>query len=575
MFWNDHPRRDDTEVTKYLHALDALSQKTNSTTIRSLISAILEWSLDCDSSEEIQLIRKFQTMISSQSDSFAYELLPYIFHCLEVDDPELTCESTQLLNSIIQSSTSVVLISSIYNTLHTIYSTHAFQVRKSIASFIPSLYNQFVHLQSSSSFQPITTNTLVELRTIYFNLCEDSRLLVRREASRQLLDCYQAFGDSHFSKFLTLLKAFLNDDDSIRIIVLPYIPSLLPHCSDPSHIGTLLHLYKEALISRSLRVQEAAVRILQEVGDCLPIDDFCSSLLDSVISLARESYPTIRLIVLKHLLWVQQTIPDSLFMEKFFPYLESFITENDVSMSEAITPLVVSLMKTHRDETQPLFDQLLQKQHDGVRMFCLQHYDSAIHSDSAIEFLILSRDLSRCIWRIREAIALAIDSLLQAAQSTQSLHIARLIDLYISLFGDPISAVRKACTDSIQNVIEVMGPEYVISRILPEVRTLYETAGYLVKGNLLMMLQNVLLSPSMIPFQDVFIQDKRIIIDELSNSIPNMRFIACRVISNTYNLFPEEYRRDYILPKLHSMARDEDGDVQFYSALALKTVVAS
>ena len=92
-----------------------------------------------------------------------------------------------------------------------------------------------------------------------------------------------------------------------------------------------------------------------------------------------------------------------------------------------------------------------------------------------------------------------------------------LIDTqYISLFGDPISAVRKACTDSIQNVIEVMGPEYVISRILPEVRTLYETAGYLVKGNLLMMLQNVLLSPSMFPFQDVFIQDKRIIIDELS-----------------------------------------------------------
>ena len=26
-----------------------------------------------------------------------------------------------------------------------------------------------------------------------------------------------------------------------------------------------------------------------------------------------------------------------------------------------------------------------------------------------------------------------------------------------------------------------------------------------------------------------------------------MRFIACRVISNTYNLFPEEYRRDYVV----------------------------
>ena len=97
---------------------------------------------------------------------------------------------------------------------------------------------------------------------------------------------------------------------------------------------------------------------------------------------------------------VQQTIPDPLFMEKFFPYLESFIAENDVSISEAITPLIVSLMKNHRNDTQPLFDQLLQKQLDGVRMFCLQHYDATIHSDTAIELLILSRDLSRCIWRV-------------------------------------------------------------------------------------------------------------------------------------------------------------------------------
>lgn len=41
MFWNDHTKRDDTEVTKYLHALDAMGQKPNVTTVRSLISAIL------------------------------------------------------------------------------------------------------------------------------------------------------------------------------------------------------------------------------------------------------------------------------------------------------------------------------------------------------------------------------------------------------------------------------------------------------------------------------------------------------------------------------------------------------
>lgn len=286
--------------------------------------------------------------------------------------------------------------------------------------------------------------------------------------------------------------------------------------------------------------------IIQAVGECLPVDDFCISLLDSVISLARESYPTIRLIVLKHLLWwvmnfvmnwrIQQTIPDALFMEKIYPYLESVINENDTSIGEAIIPLIVSLMKTHRDHTQSLFDQLLQKQNDGVRMFCLQHYNPIIHSDSAIEYLILSRDLSRCTWRvflyysinsqIREVIALEMDSFLRSALSTQSSHIPRLINTvqiwlsfylqYTSMFNDPISAVRKACTDSIQQVIEVMGPEYVIARIIPEIRSLYESAGYLVKGNLLMMLQNILLSPSMLEFQDVFTQDKRIIIDELS-----------------------------------------------------------
>ena len=66
---------------------------------------------------------------------------------------------------------------------------------------------------------------------------------------------------------------------------------------------------------------------------------------------------------------------------------------------------------------------------------------------------------------------------------------------------------------------------------------------------------------------------KRLILDELYNSIPNMRFIACKVIANTFRQYTNEVNHDDIIRKLTSMTKDEDVDVQYYSIEAMKTVL--
>lgn len=71
-------------------------------------------------------------------------------------------------------------------------------------------------LSDMSTYHILLNSTLVELRSLYFRLCEDPRLLVRREAAKQLARCMQAFGPACYPRCLAQLQRFLRDDVSIE-----------------------------------------------------------------------------------------------------------------------------------------------------------------------------------------------------------------------------------------------------------------------------------------------------------------------------------------------------------------------
>ena len=81
---------------------------------------------------------------------------------------------------------------------------------------LPLLYHQYSKIdlstQGMSPHRIIVNSALVELRNLYFHLCENHRLLVRREAARNLGSCVKVFGSSCYPRCLSQLQAFLHDD---------------------------------------------------------------------------------------------------------------------------------------------------------------------------------------------------------------------------------------------------------------------------------------------------------------------------------------------------------------------------
>ena len=113
---------------------------------------------------------------------------------------------------------SLTLVNTIYNTLHTVFSTNSFYGCRAVAHLIAPLYERYSTIISETPtpdlepFRIISSSALKELRSIFFQLCNDDRLLVRREAAKQFSTCLHAFGPQCSSQFVQLMRTFVSDD---------------------------------------------------------------------------------------------------------------------------------------------------------------------------------------------------------------------------------------------------------------------------------------------------------------------------------------------------------------------------
>ncbi|KAK8805167.1 hypothetical protein WA588_000110, partial [Blastocystis sp. NMH] len=203
-------RKRDTDVKLLLPYFDAIRTHPQKEAMRVLISVLLETSQTNEVAKALMVVQKMQSVLKSLEDAAIFEMLPYIFHCFDMEDPTLTEQTFRLLNVIVQKTCSTLLVNSIYTSLHTLFSANGYLTQKQFPLLIPSLYRRLS--TSVSPAKQFNENCLAELRSIYFRLCEDTRLVIRRQASRQFFACFSAFGAAYRPTFLSHLHVFLHDD---------------------------------------------------------------------------------------------------------------------------------------------------------------------------------------------------------------------------------------------------------------------------------------------------------------------------------------------------------------------------
>lgn len=88
---------------------------------------------------------------------------------------------------------------------------------------------------------------------------------------------------------------------------------------------------------------------------------------------------------------------------------------------------------------------------------------------------------------------------------------------HIRLFSDNVHAVRRACAESIADVIDVIQLNEFQNELLPLLISLYSSCGnYQIQSNLLYTFQNILLSPLLPPNSDCATEIQTLLLKELS-----------------------------------------------------------
>jgi serine/threonine-protein phosphatase 2A regulatory subunit A len=245
------------------------------------------------------------------------------------------------------------------------------------------------------------------------------------------------------------------------------------------------------------------------------------------------------------------------------------------ALAQVLGPVAKAL---GRDVTQrqllPLISDLMKDEFHDVRLNIVSHagllcevlgVDGLVHSLlHTIQSLIMDNH-----WRIRQSVVEQVPKLakLFAVDMFQS----KLEALFLSSLRDSVHSVRQAAITNLKEIAETFGEQWSVDHLMPKIMEQYsQSAGYANRVTTLQVLPQVsgVMKPDQVGKLIVPLLQKA-----TKDSVPNVRFCACRIIMSTLEQYPEVSKD--IKQTLMELKDDSDSDVQYYSQRALLLCPAS
>eukprot|EP00922_Rhytidocystis_sp_ex-Travisia-forbesii_P004762 GHVS01006994.1.p2 GENE.GHVS01006994.1~~GHVS01006994.1.p2 ORF type:complete len:318 (+),score=45.15 GHVS01006994.1:1039-1992(+) len=136
---------------------------------------------------------------------------------------------------------------------------------------------------------------------------------------------------------------------------------------------------------------------------------------------------------------------------------------------------------------------------------------------------------------------------------------------------DKIYVVREIAGDVLVILAKQYGEEWVKANLLPELEVLRSSPKYGLRVDAIVHAKNLmkLLSPSFV--RDYILQDY--FLDMHRDNVPNVRFNVAKALLQLKIDFPEDSGlfAGAAIECLSQLAKDDDGDVRYYSSIALTT----
>jgi len=168
-------------------------------------------------------------------------------------------------------------------------------------------------------------------------------------------------------------------------------------------------------------------------------------------------------------------------------------------------------------------------------------------------------------WRVRNSIVQNVGAI-GIQMGMDKFAKSRLRDILVQSLKDPASTVRDTAIQQVQMLHKSFGFDWMQKNLFPDMKKIYKESGnYLHR---MVPLKAVRLMAGQLTPKEIKLEFAELLMSALDDPISNVRFTACRVLKNLFDIEPSFAAM--FKSKLEKMSKDDDdNDVRYFATSAL------
>lgn len=436
---------------------------------------------------------------------------------------------------------------------------------------------------------------IAQLRSLFGQLCDDETPMVRRAAATNLGKVAEAsvedkqFINDEVLKWFGKLTA--DEQDSVRLLAVDDCVSLSKLVSEEERLKSIVPVALKFSSDTSWRVRYAVAQQIYELCEIIGADFAREDLFPAYENLLEDAEAEVRIAAAAKVSKFCALAGPERSRENIIPRVRELAKDASQHVRAALASVVMESAPTlGKEETVnqllPIFLVLLKDEFPDVRLNVIGKLDQV---NEVIGVDTLSKELLPAIkdlaedrhWRVRLAIIEYIPILAtqtgessflfskEASTSDSENNSAEdvLNSLCLRWLADPVSSIRQAAGQNLQNLTALFGSAWAKEHVIPKLESLLQTEkNYLVRvtvastlGMLAEKVDEGDITGTLFPIAKAAAAD----------SVANVRFnIAKSLEKMAKSVSAGSAIRTEILEVLDGLKADADVDVQFYASEA-------
>jgi serine/threonine-protein phosphatase 2A regulatory subunit A len=421
------------------------------------------------------------------------------------------------------------------------------------------------------------------LRKAYMTICADDTPMVRRAAAHKMKEFVSVCEKQDLlADMMTAYKQLSQEDtqDTIRVACVHttlVIAKMLNADENRTHTVSVI---KEAGEDRSWRVRLTVAKNFDQLCAAFGPEITNSILLPVIVTLMKDHEQEVRkeaVRIIENCLLMPQPLTADQLQTSILPMFQTLGLDAAQPVRAALAQVLGPVAKAlGRDVTQrqllPLIQDLMKDELHDVRLNIVSHagllcevlgVDGLVHSLlHTIQSLIMDNH-----WRIRQSVVEQVPKL--AKLFGVDMFQSKLEALFLSSLRDSVHSVRQAAIVNLKEIAETFSSHWTVEHLMPKIMEQYsQSAGYANRVTTLQVLPQV---SSVMNAEQIAGLIVPLLIKATKDSVPNVRFCACRTITwvlEKHTLASKEVN-SLIMPTLLELEHDSDSDVQYFAQRAL------